>query len=136
MQLLIVEDQPNDLRIAVKVAEESGYSTVEGASSSAMARNRLEKGLAGEQPLPDAILLDLDLGFESGFEVLRYWHSEPRLFSIPLVVWSILGGQYREICTMFRVRAYVNKGEDISLLRSVLSGLAPGQPGDPSVPQS
>ena len=124
MQLLIVEDQPNDLRIAAKVAEDSGFSGVEARSSAAMAKSHLEKGLAGERPLPDAILLDLDLGYESGFELLRFWHSEPRLSTIPLVVWTIMGDQYREICGMFKVRAYVSKSEGVSPLRSVLSGLS------------
>jgi CheY-like chemotaxis protein len=124
MRLLIVEDQPNDLRVAAKVAEGCGFSEVEGRSSSVMARTHLEKALAGEHPLPDAILLDLDLGHDSGFELLRFWHSEPRLSAIPLVVWSILGDQYGEICRMFKVNAYINKGDDVSHLRSVLSRLS------------
>jgi len=124
MKLLIIEDQPNDLRIAAQVAAGCGFSEVEGRSSSLMARTHLERALAGEHPLPDAILLDLDLGHDSGFELLRFWHSEPRLSAIPLVVWTILGDQYGEICRMFKVTAYINKGDDISLLRTALTGLS------------
>ncbi len=123
MQLLIVEDQPNDVRIAAKAAEVSGFSEVEARSSAGAARLYLEKALTGSHPLPDAILLDLDLGYESGFELLRFWHSDPELSKIPLVVWTVLGDQYRDICRMFRVRAYIYKGEDPSVLRGVLSGL-------------
>lgn len=123
MKLLIVEDQPSDLQIAARVAEGSGFSGVEARSSASAARLYLEKGLEGTQPLPDAILLDLDLGFESGFELLRFWHSSPRLSQIPLVVWTILGDQYREMCRFFNVRAYVNKADDASVLRNVLVGL-------------
>ena len=97
MQILIVEDQPNDVHIAAKAAEASGFSMVEARSSAGAARDYLEKGLAGAHALPDAILLDLDLGYESGFELLRYWHGDARLSQIPLIVWTVLGDQYREI---------------------------------------
>lgn len=128
MRLLIVEDQPNDLRIAAKVAAGCGFSDVEGRSSFVTAKTHLEKCLAGEHSLPDAILLDLDLGHDSGFELLRFWHGEPRLSAIPLVVWTILGDQYREICRMFRISGYVDKSDDLSHLRSSLSALSPSRP--------
>lgn len=124
MQVLIVEDHANDLHIAAKAAEASGFSKVDARSSAALAKMYLEKALEENQALPDAIILDLDLGYDSGFELLRYWHSTPELAKIPLVVWTVLGDQYREICQMFKVRAYVCKGEDISVLRQVLSGLS------------
>jgi CheY-like chemotaxis protein len=123
MQVLIVEDQPSDLRIAAKAAEASGFSGINTTSSAVTAKEYLEKALRGEQALPDAIVLDLDLGYDSGFELLRFWHSNPALAKIPLVVWTVLGDQYREICRIFEVSAYVYKGEDISVLRQVLSGL-------------
>lgn len=122
MLLLIVEDHPNDLRIASMAAEASGF-TVQSRSSAVMARAYLEECLAGKQPLPDAMLVDLDLGYDSGFELLRHWHSHAELARIPMVVWTVLGEQYREICRVFQVKAYVSKGEDISVLRGVLSGL-------------
>jgi DNA-binding response OmpR family regulator len=124
MQVLIVEDQPNDLRIAVAAAQEAGFSDVEARSSIATARDFLEKILDGSRPVPDAVVLDLDLGYESGFELLRFWHSNPQLARIPVVVWTILGNQYREICEMFKVTAYVDKGAGGSALRTALTGLA------------
>ncbi len=124
MQILIIEDQPNDLKIAAKVAETSGFSVVEARSSVGAARLYLEKGLDEKSPLPDAIILDLDLGYESGFELLRFWHSNSRLSKIPLVVWTILGDRYQQMCQMFKVTAYIYKGEDVSVLRDVLVGLA------------
>lgn len=123
MRLLIVEDHPNDLQIAAKAAETSGFAEVEARGTASNARAYLEKALDDGQPLPGAILLDLDLGYESGFELLRYWHGNPELAKIPLVVWTILGDQYRDICRMFKVNAYVSKSDDISVLRQVLSGL-------------
>ncbi|MFP5228139.1 MAG: response regulator [Acidobacteriota bacterium] len=123
MQVLIVEDQPNDLHIAARAAEASGFSSIEARSSVDAAKAWLQKGLDGEFALPDAIILDIDLGYESGFELLRYWHGQPQLARIPIVVWTILGDHYREICQMFKVSAYVDKGENISVLQQVLAGL-------------
>jgi DNA-binding response OmpR family regulator len=124
MHVLIVEDHPSDLHMAAEAATASGFSAIEARGSAVMAKAYLEKALQGEQPLPDAIVLDLDLGYDSGFELLRFWHSNPDLSKIPLVVWTVLGEQYREICRMFKVSAYVCKGEDISVLQQVLSGLS------------
>lgn len=124
MQVLIVEDHPNDLHIAAKAAEASGFSGIEARPSAVAARAYLEKALQGEEALPDAIILDLDLGYDSGFELLRFWHSHPELAKIPVVVWTILGDQYREVCRLFKVSAYVYKGEDTSVLQQVLSGLS------------
>lgn len=124
MQLLIVEDQPKDLRVAATVAQESGFSIIEARTSMSAARDFLEKALAGAHALPDAIVLDLDLGYESGFELLRYWYGNPQLVKIPLVIWTILGEQYRQVCEMFKVSSYVDKAEGIVALRKALSGMA------------
>lgn len=124
MQVLIVEDQLGDLRIAAAAAQESGFSDVEATSSSAAAREFLVRAMDGAWPLPDAIVLDLDLGYESGFELLRFWHSTPQISKVPVVVWTILGDQYREICEMFKVSGYVDKGAGAGALRTALGGLA------------
>jgi len=124
MHVLIVEDQPNDLRIAVGAAQESGFTEVEARSSAAAAREYLEKALEGVHPLPAVIVLDLDLGYESGFELLRFWHSNAQLAKVPVVVWTILGDHYREICQMFKVSAYIDKGNGLAELRKALGGLA------------
>ncbi|HKR26625.1 MAG TPA: response regulator [Acidobacteriaceae bacterium] len=123
MQVLIVEDQPNDLRIAAGAAKASGFSGVEARTSAETAKAFLQDAIEGRLAMPDAIVLDLDLGHDSGFEVLRFWHSNPRLRSIPLIVWTVLGEQYREICRLFQVRAFLYKGEDISVLQTALRGL-------------
>ena len=124
MRLLVIEDQPGDLQIAAKAAESAGYSQVEAKSTVGAARVYLDKSLEGSQPLPDAIVLDLDLGYESGFELLRFWHGHPRLSRVPIVVWTILGEEQREICRLFKVTAYISKQDGITVLGETLSGLA------------
>ena len=122
-RLLVVEDQPNDLRRATDLAREIGFTEMEARTSALSAKVYLEKGLDGELPLPDAIVLDLDLGYESGFELMRFWHGKPRLAQIPLIVWTIMGEDQREICRLFKVTAYVSKLDGGQGLREALGGL-------------
>jgi CheY-like chemotaxis protein len=123
MQLLVIEDQPSDLQIATKAAESSGYSRVETRTTAGSAKVYLEDGLEGKQPLPDAVVLDLDLGYESGFELLRFWHGHPRLSKIPIIVWTVLGEEHREICRLFKVTAYISKKDGPAVLREALSNV-------------
>ena len=121
--LLIVEDDPKDLLAAAEAARAVGFTSLEARVSSESARLFLEKGLRGELSLPDAIVLDLDLGFDSGHELLRFCYSEQVLSNIPIVVWSKLGDEHRLVCEAFKVRAFVSKGQGITLLQEVLSKL-------------
>lgn len=120
--LLLVDDRPNDLRIAADAARELGITEVNAQTSIMRARMYLEKGLDGEVPLPDAIVLDLDLGHESGFELLRFWHSNPKLATIPLMIWSVLDRE-REICNLFKVKLFVSKWEGPKAFREALAQL-------------
>jgi CheY-like chemotaxis protein len=121
--LLLVDDQANDLRIAADVAHDLGITEVNTQSSVTRARRYLEKALEGTEPLPDGIVLDLDLGYESGFELLRFWHSTPQLAAIPLIVWSVLDRE-REICDLFKIKAFVSKWEGPKAIREALAQLA------------
>ena len=121
--LLLVDDQPNDLRIASDTAKELGITEIHAQTSAERARMFLEKGLEGEIALPDGIVLDLDLGYESGFELLRFWHSTPRLAKIPMIVWSVLENE-REICNLFNIQSFVCKWEGPNGLREALVQLA------------
>lgn len=120
--LLLVDDRPNDLRIAADAARDLGITDINAQTSIMKARQFLEKGLDGEIPLPDGIVLDLDLGYESGFELLRFWHSTPKLASIPVIVWSVLDRE-REICNLFKIKSFVSKWEGPKAFRDALAQL-------------
>jgi CheY-like chemotaxis protein len=49
-RLLVIEDQPNDLRIAAETARSAGITDVEARTSSQAAISYLEKGLRQELP--------------------------------------------------------------------------------------
>jgi CheY-like chemotaxis protein len=121
--LLLVEDQPQDIRSAAATAASIGIQEVDARSSLEAARAYLENGLRGEIPLPDGIVLDLDLGHDSGYELLRYWHSMPRLSKIPLIVWSVLGDDQRHMCGLFHVNRYVAKWEGLEAFRDALGNM-------------
>lgn len=127
-RILVVEDQPSDLQIAAQTARTAGIADVEARNTAQAAMLYLEKGLRSEHPLPDTIILDLDLGYESGYELLRYWHSSPELKRIPLIVWTILGEEQKEICNLFKVSDYVSKWEGAAALREALKKLQEPDP--------
>src|SRR4051794_21249244 len=63
----------------------------------------LEEVVAGEKECPSLILLDLDFGIESGFEILRYRKTHPILQSCEILVWTIMGDKEQEFCRLFGV---------------------------------
>lgn len=121
-RLLLVEDQNKDAMSAATVAESLGIGDVEACNTIRRAMLSLEKGMSGDGPLPDAIVLDLDLGVESGYELLRYWHRTPELSRIPVMIWSVVEEQ-REVCELFRVNSFVSKWEGMGAFRQALSEL-------------
>lgn len=120
-RLLLIDDQSKDLLNAKDVAEELGMQ-VQAKSTLRDARKFLEQGLNGEIPLPEVIVLDLDLGQDSGFELLRFRHSTPALAQIPLLVWSVAEEQ-REICSLFNIESFVSKWQGKDALREALTQL-------------
>jgi len=118
--ILVVEDQASDLHIASQAALAAGFQEVEARTNIQAAMSYLNKGIQGESALPDCIVLDLDLGYESGYELLRFWHSTPELNCIPLLVWTILGEEQKEICNLFKVSNYVSKWEGANAIRDAL----------------
>jgi DNA-binding response OmpR family regulator len=53
--------------------------------------------------MPNALVIDLDLGIESGFELLRFWHGNPNVRPIPVIIWTGTGAHEREISDLFGV---------------------------------
>ena len=126
-RILVVEDQASDLQIASQAAHAAGIQEVEARTNVQAAMSYLTKGIRGESPLPDCIVLDLDLGYESGYELLRFWHSTPELKVVPLLVWTILGEEQREICNLFKVSNYVSKWEGMTAIRDALKRIRDSQ---------
>jgi CheY-like chemotaxis protein len=120
--LLLIDDEPAHLLRARESAEALGFEDIRAQTTIRSARIYLEEALAGNGTLPDAIVLDLDFGLDSGLELLRFWHSTPHLSKIPLLVWSILEEQER-ICELFGVTGFVCKADGMRAFSDALSRL-------------
>jgi CheY-like chemotaxis protein len=124
-QILIVENDQNDLRFAEQCAIQCGFSHVIRTPSAEAAQALLEQAQGENRSLPDAILLDLDLGHESGFDLLRIRYKNPELSKIPVVVWTHLGDENRDFCNVFKVQGYVTKSAGEFELSRTLGSMVP-----------
>ena len=118
--LFIVEDEPADLQTAIVVASSIGIFGIEARTSVRAATAYLDKVLQCELPVPDAIIVDLDLPNEVGYELLRLRYTTPQLAKIPIIVWTHLHESCREVCDLFKVDAIVFKWEGKEKLREAL----------------
>jgi CheY-like chemotaxis protein len=121
---LIIEDDPVDVGMAARIARSAGFEDVEAFTSLTDGINRIERGLRGERTLPDAIIVDLNLGHENGYEVLRHWRSKWANPAIRMIVWSGLGEHNRGLCALFHVDAFVSKWKGEAALREALQKIA------------
>jgi CheY-like chemotaxis protein len=124
--VLIVEDTAADLRKAADAARRAGFTEFEVSAYATNAQSYLERALDGAVPLPDAMIVDLELGLESGYELLRFWHKNPRLRAIPVVVCTIMGEHERKICGLFGVKWFISKKGGYEALVSALSNILEG----------
>jgi len=124
-KVLIVEDQTADAHFAADVVRSLGISDsdIEARSTAGSAKVYLEAAMEKNEA-PDVIVLDLDLGYDSGHEVLRYWHTHRGAHNPRMVVWTVMGKEQQEMCKLFNVDAVVPKYEGAEGLASAIRPLA------------
>jgi CheY-like chemotaxis protein len=88
VELLLVEDNPADIRLLQEMLKEAAVSlhlsiVHDGTAALAFLRRLAPYTQAMR---PDLILLDLNLPGKSGFEVLQEVSQEPRLRQIPSII--------------------------------------------------
>ena len=88
MRVLLVEDNPAEVRLTREAFAETGVPhELHVVGDGEAATNFLHKtGSFSSVPLPDVILLDLNLPKKGGHEVLKEIKSDPGLMSIPVIV--------------------------------------------------
>jgi PAS domain S-box-containing protein len=85
LRVLLVEDNTGDVELVrMAVQRVAGHVNVDVARDGQVALERLRS--ANGTPLPDFVLLDLNLPRMNGFEVLEELKRDPELRSIPVVV--------------------------------------------------
>jgi CheY-like chemotaxis protein len=88
VEILLVEDNPGDVRLTQEVFKETNISnnlSVVGDGVDALAFLRRE-GSYADAVRPDIMLLDLNLPRKSGRDVLAEIKGDPALRNIPIVV--------------------------------------------------
>lgn len=125
--ILIVENDPTEMRAAASIAEALGVTKRHSFSTVRDTLAFLQVCLDGGSPFPDALIVDLDMGQESGFELLRHWRTTA-LQSVPIIVWSALGADhYQQMCKIFRIDHFVGKWEGNDALRKCLIECSDGR---------
>ena len=122
-EILLVEDNPADVRLTQEALKESTTSfnlTVAEDGVEAMAVLRREGG-HGSAPRPDLILLDLNLPRKDGREVLAEVKGDPDLRRIPVVVLTSSEAE-RDIIDSYDLQAnsYISKSLDLEQFSTVL----------------
>jgi CheY-like chemotaxis protein len=96
LRILHVEDSEEDLILFGRACEAAGlparFNRVEdGAEAVAYLKGEGEFADRARHPLPDIIILDLNLPGMSGFDFLRWLRKESGLPSIPVLIFTISG---------------------------------------------
>ena len=118
LRCLIVDDSPGFLRSARMLLEREGMEVVGVASTGAEAMRQ------AEQLRPDVLLLDIDLGPESGFEVARRLEAETGVPSTNVVLISTHSEEdFADLIAASPVAGFLSKA-DLSLraIRRVVDG--------------
>jgi CheY-like chemotaxis protein len=122
-RVLIVEDNIADMKTLASVLAKMGVLDVEATTNIAKALLWLQEVVEGRRPAFELILLDLSFPHESGFEVLRFWKSNPQLKDIRILVWTSMGETEVELVKYFGVEVvakWAGAGELEEMLRKYL----------------
>lgn len=115
--ILLVEDNPADVRLATEVLEEAGLAegllvARDGDQALRMVRR---EGEYANLPQPDLILLDLNLPRVSGHEVLRQIKQTPILRRTPVLVLTTSRAESDvEACYEAHANAFLSKPVDLT----------------------
>jgi two-component system, chemotaxis family, response regulator Rcp1 len=126
IQILLVEDQPADVRLTKEILADGKVANdvhVATDGEQAMAFLRREGEFAGS-PLPDLVLLDLNLPRMDGREVLAEIKSDPELLRTPVIVLTTSSAE-RDVLDAYehRANAYVTKPIDLDEFVSAVASI-------------
>jgi len=125
-ELLLVEDNPGDVRLTREALGESKLNNnlsvvVDGVEAMAFLRR---EGKYAAAPRPDLILLDLNLPKKSGREVLAEIKDDPSLRRIPVVVVTSSEAEQDIFATYnLHVNCYVTKPVDLDQFIKVVRSI-------------
>lgn len=115
MQILYVEDHPNNVLLIQRIVKAEGHSFLHAIDG--------ESGrIALQANQPDLIFVDLRLpGQMNGYDLIRYIKSTSRLKHIPVVVLTAYGrGDAEQQAEEAGCDAFLHKPADIREIRAVI----------------
>jgi two-component system, chemotaxis family, response regulator Rcp1 len=126
MEILLVEDNPGDVRLtreALRTGKVPSNLRTVGDGLEAMAYLR-KQGSYCNAPQPDLILLDLNLPKKDGREVLAEIKQDPDLRRIPVVVMTTSNAE-QDVMKSYDLYAncYVTKPPDFARLVAVVKAI-------------
>ena len=120
-QVVVIDDSTESLRVAARILSELRAENPILFKDVKRALQYLEGVVAGEDPCPDLLVLDLDFGMDSGFEVLRFYKTYPKLAQCKIVVWTQFAESQQELCRLFGIDHVVPKDRGERKLLEVLT---------------
>ena len=126
--ILVVEDDPGDQKlIKQSLRNDRVANELRMAGSAEKALEYLERSKVGDEdcPMPELILLDLNMPGVGGKEFLRTVKADPQLDTIPVVIFTTSDSE-KDILESFKLQAagYVRKPVTLQEFQKVLSDLA------------
>jgi len=125
-ELLLVEDNPGDVRLTMEALKEAkvinNLSVVrDGEEAMAVLRRQ---GKYAHAPRPDLVLLDLNLPKKGGLEVLAEIKQDPDLKQIPVVVLTTSQAE-QDVLRTYELHAncYIVKPVDLNQFISVVQSV-------------
>jgi CheY-like chemotaxis protein len=123
-EVLIVDDEPADVRLLKMAFAKGSYScNVSTAGNGIEALSVLRSGIQtqGSKPIPDLVLLDLNMPQMNGQELLKAMKTDNSLCSIPVIIVSTSDAE-RDVSSSYLLGAagYVAKPVDIDELFSAI----------------
>jgi CheY-like chemotaxis protein len=126
IDILLVEDNPGDVRLTIEGLREGKIS-----NHLSVARDGLEalafvrrQGRFSNAPRPDLILLDLDLPIKDGRQVLAEIKADPDLSTIPIVILTISRDDHDLLrAEQLAAWAYITKPLDLEQFIGVIESI-------------
>jgi two-component system nitrate/nitrite response regulator NarL len=117
MRVLLVDDSPEFIATARRLLEREGLEVVATATTGAEA---LQKAL---EISPDVSLVDIDLGGESGFDVVRRLHEDTNGSSRSILISSHSPEDFADLVAESSATGFVSKSRlSAAAIREVLDG--------------
>src|SRR5579859_661964 len=123
-KVLLLEDLDSDAVELEAALKQIGDYELQRFRAASQAIEYLSDALGDGSELPALIIADLNLPDSSGYELLRFYHSNLALSHVPIAVWSVLDSEADQKLTKWMgSRKLISKNSGPAALRKSLASL-------------